>query len=598
MPSGRDGRVAALQYLYAWSLNPPANLAEDLRVFFENCEQPREHYAFGEELIHGVIEHVADIDARIKALAHNWEFERIAKIDLAILRVAMFEMIYRKDIPPVVSINEAIDLSKQFSNADAKRFINGILDRVKDQLGRDARKANDDDGNQSNRKARMTEHGARLSLGIPRFADVRPLQKIQRRLRQDGLGDRGEDARALSADGRSTPPRSTNWRRRSTRRTSASRRPTEILAEIKAAYKKDAALAGPAGRGDRRGGASARARGRGGLEGVEPGAGPGYPDGAGGPPAKKPIVIAMIGVNGSGKTTTAAKLAWRLKEDGQSRHAGGVRHVSRGGGRAAQELGDAARSRDHRREPHRRGRRGGGVRCVAGGEGARRDYLIVDTAGRLHTKGNLMEELAKIRRVLQKNDPTAPQHRWLVVDGSLGSNSIEQAKVFHQSFGLTGLVVTKLDGTSRGGALVGIYRQLKIPIYFLGLGEQAEDLQPFQIRGKFRETKINKRINPQPRGVCLGDSRDELFGNFWGSSEGPKNRKLGDYGPSPCLILVGAGIWFPGPGRGGEERNWVGFGWPVPRRRADLIFFSNTGRGGGGESARSFHRAAALRPVP
>ncbi len=137
----RDGRVAALQFLYAWSLNPPKNLLEDLRVFFENCEHPREHYSFGEELIHGVIENASAVDARIRGLAHNWEFERIAKIDLAILRLAMFEMIYRKDIPPVVSINEAIDLSKEFSNADAKRFINGILDRLKDQLGRDARKA-------------------------------------------------------------------------------------------------------------------------------------------------------------------------------------------------------------------------------------------------------------------------------------------------------------------------------------------------------------------------------------------------------------------------------------------------------------------------
>lgn len=137
----RDGRVAALQFLYAWSLNQPKNLAEDLRVFFEGCEQPREHYSFGEELIHGVIEHIVDIDARIKELAHNWEFDRIAKIDLAILRLAMFEMMFRKDIPPVVSINEAIDLSKEFSNADAKRFINGILDRLKGQLGRDARKA-------------------------------------------------------------------------------------------------------------------------------------------------------------------------------------------------------------------------------------------------------------------------------------------------------------------------------------------------------------------------------------------------------------------------------------------------------------------------
>jgi N utilization substance protein B len=138
-----DGRVAALQLLYAWSINPPANIADDLRIFFEGLDQPREHYAFGEELIDGVIKNKAGIDAQIKVLAQNWEFERIAKIDLAILRIAMFEMLHRKDIPPVVSINEAIDISKQFSNADSKRFINGILDRLKDQLGRDARKAAD-----------------------------------------------------------------------------------------------------------------------------------------------------------------------------------------------------------------------------------------------------------------------------------------------------------------------------------------------------------------------------------------------------------------------------------------------------------------------
>jgi N utilization substance protein B len=136
----RDGRVAALQYLYAWSLNEPNNLAEDLVTFFENLEQPRPHYAYAEELIQGFILNQADIDATIKTLAQNWEFERIAKIDLAILRLAIYEMKHRKDIPPVVSINEAIDLSKQFSNLDAKRFINGILDRYKGQIGRDARK--------------------------------------------------------------------------------------------------------------------------------------------------------------------------------------------------------------------------------------------------------------------------------------------------------------------------------------------------------------------------------------------------------------------------------------------------------------------------
>jgi fused signal recognition particle receptor len=90
-----------------------------------------------------------------------------------------------------------------------------------------------------------------------------------------------------------------------------------------------------------------------------------------------------------------------------------------------------------------------------------------------------MVELSKIRRVVAKIDPTAPHHAWLVVDGSLGGNSIEQARAFHKSFGLTGLIVTKLDGTSRGGAIVGIWKELKLPILFVGLGEAPEDLQPF-----------------------------------------------------------------------------------------------------------------------
>ena len=136
----RECRAAAFQYLYAWSVNQPANLGADLELFFQHLEKPRDYYAFAEELIHGAIEHVEEIDGHIKSLTHNWEFDRVARIDLAILRLAMYEMLHRKDIPPVVSINEAIDLSKQYSSADAKRFINGILDRMKDKLGRDSRK--------------------------------------------------------------------------------------------------------------------------------------------------------------------------------------------------------------------------------------------------------------------------------------------------------------------------------------------------------------------------------------------------------------------------------------------------------------------------
>jgi fused signal recognition particle receptor len=244
---------------------------------------------------------------------------------------------------------------------------------------------------------------------------------------------------------------------------------TEILEEIKKAYGKDKALQGKQAAEI---GAAVLKRVLAGSEGVL--------NGANSPSPGSPIVIAMIGVNGSGKTTTSAKLAWRLKEDKKT-----VTLAACDTFRAAavEQLKTWA---DRLQLDIVASHTGADAAAVAfdawqAAKSRGRDYLIVDTAGRVHTKSNLMEELAKIRRVLQKNDPTAPHHRWLVVDGSLGSNSIEQAKVFHQSFGLTGLVVTKLDGTSRGGAIVGIYRQLKIPIYFLGLGEQAEDLQPFSV---------------------------------------------------------------------------------------------------------------------
>jgi len=253
----------------------------------------------------------------------------------------------------------------------------------------------------------------------------------------------------------------------------------EILAEIRQACGRDKELRG---RQAAEIGATVLRRVLAGAEGVlggpasPPAPGPADPARPGG----LPVVIALIGVNGSGKTTTSAKLAWKLKQDGRT-----VTLAACDTFRAAaiEQLKTWATRLDLEMIASHTGADAAAVAFDAW-QAARsrgRDYLIIDTAGRLHTKGNLMEELAKIRRVLQKHDPTAPQHRWLVVDGSLGSNSIEQARVFHQSFGLTGLVVTKLDGTSRGGALVGIYRQLKIPIFFLGLGEQAEDLQPFSV---------------------------------------------------------------------------------------------------------------------
>lgn len=191
-----------------------------------------------------------------------------------------------------------------------------------------------------------------------------------------------------------------------------------------------------------------------------------------------PTVIVLVGVNGSGKTTTAAKLAWRLKQEG-----GSVILAACDTFRAAaiEQLQSWAQRLDLEVVSNKAGADPAAVAfdAVQAGRSRGRDFVIIDTAGRLHTKDNLMVELSKIRRVVAKIDPAAPHHSWLVVDGSLGGNSVEQARVFHKSFGLTGLIVTKLDGTSRGGAIVAIWRELRIPIVFVGLGESPEDLQPF-----------------------------------------------------------------------------------------------------------------------
>ena len=134
-----DNRRAAMQFLYSWEYNRPEVLDDGIRSFFETQEQPRDYFVFAEKLIRGVLTHVESIDEEIQQLARNWTFERIARVDLAILRLAIFELRHCEDIPPIVSINEAVELGKEFSKDDSKRFINGILDKVKDTLTRPSR---------------------------------------------------------------------------------------------------------------------------------------------------------------------------------------------------------------------------------------------------------------------------------------------------------------------------------------------------------------------------------------------------------------------------------------------------------------------------
>lgn len=139
----RANRMAAVQFLYQWEANKPDELLDGIHIFFTNQEKSRDYYAFGESLILGAIENISAIDEAISKHANNWKFDRIARVDLAVLRLALYELLFRDDIPPIVSINEAIDLGKTFSNLESKRFINGILDQVKNNIQRPLRKAND-----------------------------------------------------------------------------------------------------------------------------------------------------------------------------------------------------------------------------------------------------------------------------------------------------------------------------------------------------------------------------------------------------------------------------------------------------------------------
>lgn len=237
----------------------------------------------------------------------------------------------------------------------------------------------------------------------------------------------------------------------------------EILEEIQAAYKADKSMRGEDAA---RIGANVLTRVLEGAEGrVELG-------------TNQPEVICLVGVNGSGKTTTSAKLAHLYEQDGHSVLLGACDTFRAAANEQIQHWANRL-TIDIVSSQHGADSAAVAFDAYEAAKSRGRKLVILDTAGRLHTKSNLMKELEKLNRVIKKQDASAPHHSWLVVDGSLGANSIEQARIFNQSFPLTGLIVTKLDGTSRGGALVGIYRELKLPIYFVGLGEQPEDLQPF-----------------------------------------------------------------------------------------------------------------------
>ena len=198
-------------------------------------------------------------------------------------------------------------------------------------------------------------------------------------------------------------------------------------------------------------------------------------------PAAGPFVIMVLGVNGVGKTTTIGKLAYKFKQAGQK-----VLLVAADTFRAAaiEQLQEWGRRIDVEVVAQQQGADPSSVIYDAFDYARPRNYdvIIVDTAGRLHTKVNLMEELKKIKRVMAKKLPGAPHETMLVIDATTGQNGIAQARQFNEAVTVTGLALTKLDGTAKGGIVVNICREFRIPIRFIGIGEQMEDLRDFDPR--------------------------------------------------------------------------------------------------------------------
>lgn len=196
-------------------------------------------------------------------------------------------------------------------------------------------------------------------------------------------------------------------------------------------------------------------------------------------PDQPPRVIMVVGVNGSGKTTTIGKLAQRLKDDGESVllcaadtfRAAAIEQLEVWAHRTQTEIIRQSQGSDPSAVI---------FDALHAAKARKVGTLIVDTAGRLHTKDNLMAELEKMRRTTVRVIPDAPHEVWLVLDATTGQNGLEQARKFTESAGVTGLILTKLDGTAKGGIVVAIARELNLPIRYIGVGEQAADLLEFE----------------------------------------------------------------------------------------------------------------------
>lgn len=225
-------------------------------------------------------------------------------------------------------------------------------------------------------------------------------------------------------------------------------------------------------------------------------------------PDQKPAVVLMVGVNGVGKTTTTGKLAFKERQAGKTVivgaadtfRAAAVDQLEQWAHRAGAECVRLSEGADPASVA---------FECVKRAVGQQSDLCLVDTAGRLHNRQDLMQELAKIKRVASKDVPGAPHEVLLVLDATTGQNALQQAKAFREIAGVTGLVLTKLDGTAKGGVAIALANEMKLPIRYIGVGESVDDLQPF-----VAEEFVDALFAPHSSQTADKTSRSEVTGSI------------------------------------------------------------------------------------
>ena len=450
--------------------------------------------------------------------AKNWSLKRMAVTDRNVLRLGAFEILFT-DTPDRVAINEAVELARRFGAEQSPQFVNGILDRFLRETPDEA----DRRGARVGRRARSRSPRPWRSVGTQlkrqdRARRRRQLRNLFRSSRRDCQSDDDRPWRLFARfrQGLKKTSDLLNTDIRDLFKREGRLVDEEFLNELFAILVKTDMGTGPAN--EIRDRVQNEYRGRVVANGGSSGFHTGFPartHGAGSGsrsrwPPSGPTVILVVGVNGSGKTTSIAKLAHMFIAQGQrvvlgagdTFRAAAVEQLTIWSERIGAEIVTGKSGGDPASVAHR---------AVAQAVESRAEVCIIDTAGRLQTQVNLMQQLDKIRRVVGKQIPEAPHEVLLVLDATAGQNGISQAKGFSDAAGCTGIVLAKLDGTAKGGVVIPIRRQFELPVKYIGLGETAEDLALFDV-DRFVEALF---YDADAAGVhSRACSRDSLLSSF------------------------------------------------------------------------------------